>query len=210
MFFYAPLGSIMLAFSREGDHTLMSNISAPRTIKISRNLKIEELITIFNSLFADSFNTYLEGGADEPLYLPAGSSCERNRLIFRQDHISSALHEIAHWCLAGEKRRNLIDYGYWYHPDGRSKTQQKIFETVEVRPQALEWIFSVAAAHQFTVSSDNLLGEVDTTGYFLRSVLEQVHVWCREPIPTRGHLFAKALSRFFKTQPFSSSLYRFS
>ena len=148
----------MLFFNRKGDRTLISDISAPRVIKIPRKLKVEELTAIFNSLFSDSFNTRLEGGADEPLYLPASSSCKHNRLVFCQDYISSALHEVAHWCLAGEKRRNLIDYGYWYHPDGRSRAQQKIFEKVEIRPQALEWIFSVAASHSFTVSTDNLLG----------------------------------------------------
>ena len=201
---------MMLFFSRKGDRTLISDISAPRAIKIPKKLKVEELTVIFNDLFSDSLNTYLEGGADEPLYLPASSICKHNRLIFCQDYISSALHEIAHWCLAGEKRRNLIDYGYWYYPDGRSGAQQKIFEKVEVRPQALEWIFSVAASHSFTVSTDNLLGEIDTSHYFLQSVLEQTHIWCREPMPERGLLFAKALSHFFKTQPFSSSLYQFS
>ena len=100
---------MMLFFSRKGDRTLISDISAPRAIKIPKKLKVEELTAIFNDLFSDSLNTHLEGGADEPLYLPASYSCKHNRLIFCQDYISSALHEIAHWCLAGEKRRNLID-----------------------------------------------------------------------------------------------------
>ncbi|GAM69307.1 transporting ATPase [Vibrio sp. JCM 19236] len=26
------------------------------------------------------------------------------------------MHEIAHWCVAGPKRRLLEDFGYWYEP----------------------------------------------------------------------------------------------
>lgn len=45
----------------------------------------------------------------------------------------------------GEKRRQLVDFGYWYAPDGRSAEQQELFQAVEVKPQAMEWILSPAA-----------------------------------------------------------------
>ncbi len=51
---------------------------------------------------------------------------------------ASALHEIAHWCIAGENRCQQVDYGYWYEPNGRSEERQFEFEKVEVKPQALE------------------------------------------------------------------------
>ena len=55
----------------------------------------------------------LVGGFDEPLYLPATDS-RAAEIRFRSDYPSSALHEVAHWCLAGARRRALQDYGYWY------------------------------------------------------------------------------------------------
>ena len=48
----------------------------------------------------------LVGGFDEPLYLPATDS-RAAEIRFRSDYPSSALHEVAHWCLAGARRRAL-------------------------------------------------------------------------------------------------------
>ena len=121
----------MLFFSRKGDRTLISDISAPRAIKIPKKLKVEELTVIFNDLFSDSFNTCLEGGADEPLYLPASSICKHNRLIFFQDYISRALYDISHSCIVGDKCRNLLDYVSLYYPDGRCVAEKTILEKVE-------------------------------------------------------------------------------
>jgi elongation factor P hydroxylase len=100
-----------------------------------------DLITIFNHLFDAPENTVLIGGAQEPLYIPGN---DKNRIYFRFDYFASALHEVAHWCLAGKKRRQSEDYGYWYKPDGRDAAWQVRFEEVEVKPQALECIFSAA------------------------------------------------------------------
>ena len=58
----------------------------------------------------------LVGGFEEPLYLPATDDCVAE-IRFRSDYPSSALHEVAHWCLAGERRRALEDFGYWYEAD---------------------------------------------------------------------------------------------
>ncbi len=39
-----------------------------------------------------------------------------------------------HWCIAGKARRNRVDFGYWYCPDGRDAQTQSQFEDVEVKP----------------------------------------------------------------------------
>ncbi|EEJ40974.1 hypothetical protein HMPREF0549_0579, partial [Limosilactobacillus vaginalis DSM 5837 = ATCC 49540] len=58
-------------------------------------------------------------------------------------------------------RRELVDFGYWYCPDGRDAQTQSQFEDVEVKPQALDWLFCVAAGYPFNVSCDNLEGDFE-------------------------------------------------
>ena len=168
----------------------------------------DRLIEIFNRLFVGPFNTHLEGGGDEPIYLPEDERCDYHRLIFRSDYVSSALHEISHWCIAGEKRRQLVDFGYWYNPDGRTEAQQRTFEAVEVKPQALEWIFSVAAGHSFHVSADNLSADIGASEEFLGRVVDQAHVWCVASMPMRAAEFVGALSEAFGTSPYDLSHYQ--
>jgi len=102
----------------------------------ANNSDIERL---FATSFFEAYNTYLLGGGQEPEYIPASQDVPYHRIIFRQDYFASALHEVAHWCIAGRVRRLQQDYGYWYAPDGRSVEQQAQFELLEVKPQALEW-----------------------------------------------------------------------
>ncbi len=164
---------------------------------------VEELIKLFNRLFAERFSTYLVRGGGEPIYLPAGyppvgkGHCY-HRLVFAHGHFSSALHEIAHWCIAGEQRRQLVDFGYWYEPDGRSPEQQREFEKVEVKPQALEWIFSVAAKQIFHISVDNLTGEASDVLSFKRAVHQQAMDYCQHVLPTRAAEFRQALCDHYK------------
>ncbi|MEH6617669.1 MAG: elongation factor P hydroxylase [Porticoccus sp.] len=167
-----------------------------------------QLVEIFNRLFADAFNTRLEGGGEEPIYLPADETCDYHRLIFRSDYISSALHEISHWCIAGEQRRQVVDFGYWYNPDGRTEVQQRTFEQVEVKPQAMEWIFSVAAGHSFNISADNLSADIGASEAFVDLVVQQAGEWCASSMPSRAAAFTLALSECFSTQPFSTDHYR--
>gem|GEM_PF-139193 len=115
-----------------------------------------DLIMLFNGLFRQSCQTILVRGDNEPEYLPAGPGPAR--VVFAHGYFSSALHEISHWCIAGEHRRSLQDYGYWYCSDGRSLEQQCAFEQVEVKPQALEWLFALACGWRFHISVDNLSG----------------------------------------------------
>ncbi len=157
----------------------------------------EQLIALFDQLFAHSESTRLVGGAEEPLYLPADARCDYHRVIFREDYFSSALHEVAHWCIAGAARRRLADYGYWYEADGRSGEQQRAFEAVECKPQALEWMFSRAAGIRFRVSIDNLNGEACDPFGFQLGVWQQVRRFCRDGLPPRAALFRDALATAF-------------
>ncbi|WP_459782603.1 elongation factor P hydroxylase, partial [Photobacterium sp. R1] len=89
-----------------------------------------DLITLFNRTFLTRFNTELVLGGDEPIYLPADTEHPHHRIVFARGYFASALHEIAHWCIAGPERRLKEDYGYWYLPDGRDTEQQAVFEQV--------------------------------------------------------------------------------
>lgn len=158
-----------------------------------------DLITIFNALFKASENTILVGGLEEPLYLPAHANPQDkyHRIYFRQDYFASALHEVAHWCIAGKERRQLEDYGYWYKPDGRDHAYQALFEASEARPQALECIFSKAANFPFQISIDNLMNpSADTQGFRLK-VEQQVALYRQVGLPERAQLFHDALVKFY-------------
>jgi elongation factor P hydroxylase len=166
---------------------------------LSKNLhNYQDLISLFDECFALKYNTLLVKGDKEPLYLPAQKS-QPAQLIFAHGFFSSALHECAHWLIAGEERRKLVDFGYWYEPDGRSAQQQQLFQQVEVKPQALEWIFSQAANSRFRVSIDNLNGEESETESFKEAVYQQVLSYCREGLSERAQTFREALCRFYGT-----------
>ena len=62
----------------------------------------EDIIDIFNQTFYRTHNTKLVSGDDEPLYLPASEKCNYHQIIFAHGYFASALHEIAHWLVAGE------------------------------------------------------------------------------------------------------------
>lgn len=159
------------------------------------------LIALFNRTFLESENTVLLKGDDEPIYLPANEKVNTHRIIFAHGFFASALHEIAHWCLAGKERRLLEDYGYWYCPDGRTVEQQAEFEQVEVRPQAIEWAFSVACAATFRVSTDNLNGAPVDSLSFTQKVRAQVLHYIENGFPPRAQIFIDALQHYFHTHP---------
>ncbi|NVK25557.1 MAG: elongation factor P hydroxylase [Gammaproteobacteria bacterium] len=166
-------------------------------------------MTIFDSCFYPSFNTRLVKGNDEPIFLPAQQSDigivaqDYAQVVFAHGYYASALHEIAHWCLAGEKRRQQVDFGYWYCPDGRTAEQQQKFQQVEIKPQAIEWAFCVAAGFRFNVSCDNLSG--DEYGNqpdhiaFQQAVLQQVESYLKTGFPARATSFINALADFYKS-----------
>lgn len=155
-----------------------------------------DLIELFNALFLLDFNTRLQGGADEPLYEPA--TAFRPALIhFREDFFASALHEVAHWCIAGRRRRQMLDYGYWYAPDGRNAAQQRVFESVEAAPQALEWIFADAARFPFRPSLDNLDADADSGARFRAAIRAQRARRCKQGLPARAARFQRALAECY-------------
>lgn len=161
-----------------------------------------DLISIFNCTFLDSYNTELLLGGDEPIYLPADDVHSHHRIIFARGYFASALHEIAHWCIAGPQRRLLEDYGYWYQPDGRSAEVQVEFEKVEVKPQAVEWILAASCGFRFQVSCDNLSGncEPDRLGFTLK-VREQILVYLEQGMPERAKTLSDALRQHYDIAP---------
>jgi elongation factor P hydroxylase len=163
--------------------------------------RYEDVITIFNTCFFEKYNTELVKGIDEPLYLPADEDRPHSSLIFAHGFFASALHECSHWLIAGENRRKLVDFGYWYVPDGRSASEQKLFQSVEVKPQAMEWILSMAAGFRFRVSIDNLNGSESDTLAFKQAVYEQVKTYCSQGLSERAEIFRRALCEFYGSTP---------
>lgn len=159
----------------------------------------QDLITLFNHCFEQEFNTRLVKGDDEPIYLPADEQRPYHAIFFAHGFFSSALHECAHWLIAGDARRQLVDFGYWYTPDGRTAEQQAIFQQVEIKPQAIEWILSAAAGHRFRVSIDNLNGAQSDTTLFKEAVYAQVAHYCTHGLSPRTQRFREALSTFYQT-----------
>lgn len=159
-----------------------------------------DLIALFNVLFETRFQTRLVSGSGEPLYLPATNRRLCHEVVFAHGFFRSALHEIAHWCIAGKVRRQLTDYGYWYKPDGRTLDEQLKFQQAELKPQALEWWFCLSAGHSFEVSCDNLAASdpdaIDVAG-FTEQVRQQLLNYQRGGLPPRAEAFATALQSFY-------------
>ena len=82
---------------------------------VTAGLTADDIVACFDQLFSQRFNVRLRGGGEEPLFRPAREG-EMAEIQFRADYPASALHEVAHWCLAGRKRHRYEDFGYWYIP----------------------------------------------------------------------------------------------
>ena len=165
------------------------------------------LVRYLNDQVLSCHNTVLLGGAQEPYYRAAREEKNRDGILnqvpaqieFRQDYVRSALHELAHWCIAGRERRHMDDYGYWYAPDGRTPEQQKAFFSVEIKPQALEQIFCQALGIDFCISVDNLGGEppgAQEISEFIQAIAEQRKRWQQQGLPPRATAILTALREF--------------
>ena len=172
---------------------------------ITQKYQVSTLEEIFYQLFNVTEQTQLTSGGTEPIYLPRSETSVLARIISTQDYFSSALHEISHWCIAGPERRKLLDYGYWYEPDGRNELKQQAFEQVEVKPQALEWLFTEACGLKFNLSVDNLEqanNEQEFKGAsegFKQSVLDQALTYLEfANMPNRAIIFIEALLAHFR------------
>lgn len=161
----------------------------------------QDLISIFNHCFSISYNTRLVKGLDEPVYLPANDEQPYHAIFFAHGFYSSALHECAHWLIAGPERRKQEDFGYWYEPDGRTAAQQTLFQTAEIKPQALEWILSVATGYRFRISIDNLNGDSSDVSDFKKAIYQQVIHYCAQGLSPRAKLFRTALCQFYNSTP---------
>lgn len=128
----------------------------------------DELCQCLINVFAGIF-PYLtiKGGADEPFYIAPKSNL--NAVIhFRSNYPRSLLHEVSHYCLAGNRRRNMDDFGYWYSPCGRTVEEQKQFETVEARPQGLEKAMCEIVGIKFLPSLDDFSGRPPSESFLQR------------------------------------------
>ena len=150
----------------------------------------DEVSQRFNHTFGVSHRTVLIGGAPEPIFLPGCGKAGRAIIRYREDFTLSALHEVAHWCIASAGRRRCRDYGYWYIPPPRDATAQTEFFAVEARVQALESLFAAAIGARFVVSADDF-GSSSTD--FARAVASTA---CRieaAGLPPRAERFREAL-----------------
>lgn len=160
--------------------TIKANSHTPPSFDDIERISTNWLIQLFNVLFAEQ-KVVLARSAREPEYFPAQDN-QPARIEFANGFFASALHEMSHWCVAGKRRRTLSDFGYWYAPDGRSAAQQLAFEHVEIKPQALECLFTLACGGYFQVSQDNLFAEFDTSGStFANDVYLQVEAYIAKP-----------------------------
>lgn len=156
------------------DHDIQSSFED------SERAATDWLIQLFDTLFVDEM-VILARSMGEPEYFPAYND-QPARIEFAHGFFASALHEMSHWCVAGKARRALSDFGYWYAPDGRSAAQQQAFERVEIKPQALECLFTLACGRTFQVSQDNLFAQFDTSGStFASDVYLQVEEYIAKP-----------------------------
>lgn len=180
----------------------------------SEQQRLSAVVKLFDKLFNKTYRTCLVGGAHEPMYEPATSANGLHRLFYRADYLSSALHEVSHWCIAGPERLLIRDFGYWYRPDGRSSLEQRKFEKVEIKPQALEWMFSIACGHRFSVSLDNLDGsdnnDCDAVQSFKHEIAMQCIDWCQlGKLPSRADQFIQELTATFAAlDPYDADLYQ--
>ena len=168
----------------------------------------QTLERLFAETFAAEFDTRLQGGAEEPFFETAKPG-QAAIIHYRHDYFASALHEVAHWCVAGTSRREKDDYGYWYAADGRSVEQQALFEQHEIRPQAIEWVFNQACGRAFSVSADNLELGLGPSDGFKNAIFRQVQDFCQRGLPDRAARFVEVLSQHFAVEnPLESHRYR--
>lgn len=139
-------------------------------------IKLPELTKLLNQSYLKDYQTVLIGGFDEPFY-QASINGKIAEIQFSHDYIRSALHELAHWCVAGVERRKTDDYGYWYAQDGRNQQQQDEFFKLEIKPQAIEWAFSIICGVKFEASVDNLINSVEGIDEFKSSLSKQLRIY---------------------------------
>lgn len=165
----------------------------------------QDLITLFNDLYKESEETILINGGEDPIYLPKNESSSFNQIIFQENYFASALHEIAHWCIAGKERRKLVDYGYQYQPNIYSTNDRNIYEKLETKPQAIEWIFCLATGTPFYVSIGDDWPVREINPDFRYNIYQQAIYYFQHGLPRRAEQFKQILLKFYKREEISES-----
>ena len=154
---------------------------------------LDAVIRALKQIFPD---LRVEGGAPEPFY-QAPKKNSPAILFFRDDHIRSLFHELAHYSLAGSKRRTIDDFGFWYVPCGRDTYEQQRFEEVEARPQGLEKLFCEIWHIPFSPSLDDFSGH-PISNTFIEN-LENAYIEMKERPPTTAKRVIEGMYHFVKT-----------
>jgi elongation factor P hydroxylase len=154
-----------------------------------------EFISLINEKFLKEYNTVLVGGFTEPFY-QSFKNGKLAQIQYTKNYFRSALHELAHWCVAGVQRRELDDYGYWYAEDGRNQQQQDEFFKVEVKPQTIEWAFSIVAGVEFEASVDNLNNQVLGVDKFKQSLKSLMIEYLKNDFPPRVSKILQLMSSY--------------
>jgi elongation factor P hydroxylase len=160
-------------------------------------MECADLIRVFDTCFAGPAEhpedrARLVRGGDEPLFLPAGRHRPVAEIVFARGLPQSCLHEASHWLRASRARRRLVDYGYWYEPDGRDARAQLLFETHEAQVQALERTLSQSAGVEFSISCDNLSSPTPSSAFIAAIETAERRLNAQEVSP-RIHSFMSAL-----------------
>lgn len=135
---------------------------------MQNKLTDDELCHYLTEVFKNIFpHLTIIGGAEEPYY-SSPKEDSNAAIYYRSDYPRSLLHEMAHYCLAGGRRRNIDDFGYWYSPCGRTQEEQKKFELVEARPQGLEKAMCQIVGIRFSASIDDFSGRPPSDGFLLK------------------------------------------
>jgi len=156
----------------------------------------QRIAATFNRLYGRPYRTLLVGGGAEPWYEPPVGDAS-GRIVYRHDYPASALHEAAHWCLAGARRRRLRDYGYWYVPGPRNAEQRSAFFAVEARVQGLEAVLAGVCDVRFVVSADDFAAPQSELDAFAGAVDAAIASLRRDGLPTRAAALHDALAAEF-------------
>jgi elongation factor P hydroxylase len=156
-------------------------------------LTLLKLINLLNNKYLNQFNTQIVGGFVEPFY-KASINHKHAEIQFSYSYIRSALHELSHWCVAGEERRKSDDYGYWYAVDGRNQQQQDEFFKLEIKPQSIEWAFSIICGVEFEASVDNLNNSVKGIDEFNENLVIQMQEYLTDGFSKRVTEIIKLLA----------------
>ena len=171
----------------------------------SEQIKSQEITNLFHRIFKENYKTIIVKGEYEPFYKAAKSDCAFHEIIYANDSLSSLLHELSHWFIAGNARRMQDDYGYWYLEKRKTNKEQNDFFKSEVKPQALEWILSMAADHHFQFSIDNFyIEELTGIDKFKSDVLEQVKIYLNGNIEKRAKIFIQELQKKYQSDLYLS------